>query len=184
MMKLLVACLATAVRGTELTQPQALTVSLSWFDSPLQSAFKVQNKPTAAALKLRGGSLAEVSVGTVNLVNAIYYGGYGVPLLIDGDKFFGPDGIAPYQNKDIEGPVGKFFSKFTGAMFIALSAGYLFDKESITLAKQFGIGSALFVPLLVQNAKDEENFNSKLWKLQHFLHIPLTIITLMKAFKD
>ena len=63
-------------------------------------------------LKLRGGNaLADVSVGTVNLVNAIYYGGYGVPLLIDGDKFFGPSGMMPYQNKDIEGPVGKFFSK-------------------------------------------------------------------------
>ena len=89
----------------------------------------------------------------------------------------------PYQNKDIEGPIGKFFSKFTGAMFIALSSGYLFDKDSTTLAKQFGIGSALFVPLLIKNAKDEANFNKKLWTLQQFIHIPLTIFTLMKAFK-
>ena len=34
------------------------------------------------------------------------------------------------QAKDIEGTIGKFFSKFTGAMFLALSSGYLFDKES------------------------------------------------------
>ena len=75
------------------------------------SAFKVQPK-AEPLLKLRGGNaLADVSVGTVNLVNAIYYGGYGVPLLVDGDKFFGPSGMMPYQNKDIEGPVGKFFSK-------------------------------------------------------------------------
>ena len=47
------------------------------------SAFKVQSKPIEAPLlKLRGGSLADVSVGTVNLVNALYYGGYGVPLLV------------------------------------------------------------------------------------------------------
>merc|ERR1719305_258322 len=123
------------------------------------SAFKVQTTPVDNALKLRGG--------------------YGVPLLIDGDKFFGPDGMMPYQKKDIEGPVGKFFSKFTGAMFMALSAGYLFDKDSETLAKQFGIGSALFIPLLFKNAADDVNFNSKLWMLQKFIHIPLTVITLL-----
>ena len=146
------------------------------------SAFKVQTTPVDNALKLRGGNLAGISVGTVNLVNSLYYGGYGVPLLIDGDKFFGPDGMMPYQKKDIEGPVGKFFSKFTGAMFMALSAGYLFDKDSETLAKQFGIGSALFIPLLFKNAADDVNFNSKLWMLQKFIHIPLTVITLLKAF--
>ena len=146
------------------------------------NAFKVQPSPVDNALKLRGGNLAGVSVGTVNLVNALYYGGYGVPLLVDGDQFFGPDGMMPYQKKEIEGPVGKFFSKFTGAMFVALSAGYLFDKDSVTLAKQFGIGSALFVPLLFKNAADGENFNGKLWAIQKLIHIPLTIVTLLKAF--
>ena len=67
-------------------------------------------------------------------------------------------------------------------MFIALSSGYLFDKDSSILAKQFGIGSALFIPLLLKNTKDEANFNTKLWTLQQFIHIPLTVITLMKAF--
>jgi hypothetical protein len=90
--------------------------------------------------------------------------------------------MAPYQRKDIEGPVGKFFSRFTGAMFVALSSGYLFDKESTTLAKQFGIGSALFVPLLFKNAQDDTNFNKMLWQVQKFIHIPLTVLTLMKAF--
>ena len=48
-------------------------------------AFKVQ--PVDNVLKLRGGNaLADVSVGTINLVNAVYYGGYGVPLMIDGDQ--------------------------------------------------------------------------------------------------
>ena len=52
------------------------------------SALKVQ--PLDKALKLRGGGgLADVTVGTINLVNAVYYGGYGVPLVLDGDKFFG-----------------------------------------------------------------------------------------------
>jgi hypothetical protein len=36
------------------------------------TAFKVQSKPIDNVLALRGGSLADVSVGTVNLVNAIY----------------------------------------------------------------------------------------------------------------
>ena len=67
-------------------------------------------------------------------------------------------------------------------MFLAISSGYLFDKDSTVLAKQFGIGSALFIPLLVKNAQDESNFNTKLWKIQHLIHIPLTIITLLKAF--
>ena len=135
--------------------------------------------------ELRGGAgLCDVSVSTINLVNAVYYGGYGVPLAVDGDKFFGPDGMMPYQKKDIEGPVGKFFSRFLGVMFMSLASGYLFDKESITLTKQFGLGSLGFIPLLVKNAKDEANFNKPLWVLQHFIHIPLTIVTLTKGFKD
>ena len=147
------------------------------------SALKVQ--PLDKALKLRGGGgLADVTVGTINLVNAVYYGGYGVPLVLDGDKFFGPDGMAPYQKKNIEGPVGKFFSRFVGVMFLALSSGYIFDKESKVLTKQFGLGSLGFIPLLITNAQDEANFNKPLWLLQHFIHIPLTIVTLLKGFKD
>ena len=36
------------------------------------SAFKVQTTPVDNALKLRGGNLAGISVGTVNLVNSLY----------------------------------------------------------------------------------------------------------------
>ena len=115
--------------------------------------------------------------------NALYYGGYGVPLLVHHDKFFGPDGPISYTKKNVgDSAIGTFFSRFTGVMFLALSAGYLFDKDSSTLAKQFGLGSAGFIPLMVMNSKDDVNYETKMWKLQHFIHIPLTIITLIKAF--
>ena len=98
-------------------------------------------------------------------------------------KFFGPDGPISYTKKNVgDSAIGTFFSRFTGVMFLALSAGYLFDKDSSTLAKQFGLGSAGFIPLMVMNSKDDVNYETKMWKLQHFIHIPLTIITLIKAF--
>ena len=150
------------------------------------SGFKVAApKPADKALKLRGGSgLAGVSVGTINLVNALYYGGYGVGLAIDHDKFFGPDAIVSYTRKDVgESAIGKFFSRFTGVMFLAVSSGYLFEADSATLAKQFGLGSLGFVPLLFKNSQDDENYKTKMWKLQHLIHIPLTIFTFLKAFK-
>jgi len=68
-------------------------------------------------------------------------------------------------------------------MFCALSAGYLIDKESTMLAKQFGLGSLGFVPLLFMNSQDDTNYKAKMWKMQHLIHLPLTALTLLKAFK-
>ncbi|EOD41797.1 hypothetical protein EMIHUDRAFT_194322 [Emiliania huxleyi CCMP1516] len=147
------------------------------------SALKVSKTSVPKpVLKLRGG---EIDIPTVNLVNALYYGGYGVPLLVNHDKFFGPDGIISYTKKNIgdESAIGLFFSRFTGVMFCALSAGYLIDKESTMLAKQFGLGSLGFVPLLFMNSQDDTNYKAKMWKMQHLIHLPLTALTLLKAFK-
>jgi len=68
-------------------------------------------------------------------------------------------------------------------MFCALSAGYLIDKESTMLAKQFGLGSLGLVPLMFMNSQDDTNYKAKMWKMQHLIHLPLTALTLLKAFK-
>ena len=133
--------------------------------------------------KLRGGALDALSLTTVNLINAIYYGGYGVPLIINHDAAFGPDGIVSYTKKPIAGTIGNFFARFTGIMFIALSSGYLFAKDSAVLAKQFAIGSLAFIPLMTSNSQDEANFNTPMWKAQHLIHIPLALVTAIKAFE-
>ncbi len=133
--------------------------------------------------KLRGGALDALSLGTVNLINAIYYGGYGVPLVVNHDAAFGPDGLVSYTKKPIAGTIGNFFARFTGIIFIALSAGYLFAKDSALLTKQFAIGTLASIPLLTINSQDEANFNTPLWKAQHVLHIPLAVVTAIKAFQ-
>jgi hypothetical protein len=133
--------------------------------------------------KLRGGALDALSLTTVNLVNAIYYGGYGVPLILNHDAAFGPDGLVSYTRKPIAGTIGNFFARFTGIMFVAVSAGYLFAKDSAVLAKQFAIGSLAFIPLMTMNSQDEANFNTPMWKAQHVIHIPLAIVTAIKAFQ-
>ena len=61
------------------------------------SALKLQNqKPVAPVLKLRGGFDIS-SASDLNLLSMLYYGGFGVTLYADPERFYGQGGIVPYD---------------------------------------------------------------------------------------
>lgn len=119
--------------------------------------------PAGQALLLRGGgSLCDMfKPKVVNIANAFYYGSFGLTLAIDYATFFGPKGCLPYITTDVMDPVGKFFSRSVGVIYISLFLTYLVQPDSTLLTTQFGIVSLCLLPLFVMNVMDKDGYFSK-----------------------
>ncbi len=113
------------------------------------SALKLAQAPAAPALKLRGGFDLS-SVDDLNLLSMLYYGGFGVTLYADPEKFYGHQGLLPYDAV-AAGPVGTFRGRAFGSMMTAMAAAAYLDRSSSTVLKMFSIASVLILPLMVQN---------------------------------
>lgn len=145
------------------------------------AAFKVANAPVSKPdlLKLRGGFDIS-SVSDLNLLSMIYYGGFGVTLYADPEKFYGKDGIVPYDAV-AAGPIGTFRGRAFGAAMTAMAAAAYIDRESSTVLKMFSVASILMLPLMASNTQDD-NFAKEQWKIQIVVHAIVTALQCKTAF--
>ena len=98
-----------------------------------------------------------------NLVNALYYGGYGITLLANPNLFFGPNGILPYFRHDFEGG-GLWMARAMGACLVGLASGTYFAPKSRLSSKMNLVAHTCMWPLFPMAVADPKNFTSWLWK--------------------
>lgn len=108
------------------------------------------------------------------------YGGFGVTLYADPEKFYGHKGIVPYDAV-AAGPVGTFRGKAFGAAMTAMAVAAYLERDSTTVLKMFSVASLLMVPLMASNMNDD-NFAKEQWKIQLVVHGILTALLCKTAF--
>ena len=124
-----------------------------------------------------------IDTKTLNTINSLYLGGFGLGLYLDPNAF-ADSGMSPLKyTADAEGPVGEFLGRAFGGMMLAMSTAGYFAPESEGVMKMYAVAEALFTPLLIKNIKDESgSMKTGMWKLQALMHIPLAALSLYKAF--
>ena len=124
-----------------------------------------------------------IDTKTLNTINSLYLGGFGLGLYLDPNAF-ADSGPSPLKyTADAEGPVGEFLGRAFGGMMLAMSTAGYFAPESEGVMKMYAVAEALFTPLLIKNIKDESgSMKTGMWKLQALMHIPLAALSLYKAF--
>ena len=139
------------------------------------------SRPPDVSRVVRSG--LAIDTKTLNTINSLYLGGFGLGLYLDPNAF-ADSGMSPLKyTADAEGPVGEFLGRAFGGMMLAMSTAGYFAPESEGVMKMYAVAEALFTPLLIKNIKDESgSMKTGMWKLQALMHIPLAALSLYKAF--
>merc|ERR1719174_25480 len=104
------------------------------------------------------------------MLGAVYYGGFGLTNLVNGELFFGPSGFLPYFNTE-SGAVGDFYARGFGAFLLALASGHFLSGASVALCKQFTVGAILIMVPFIFALRDPDNFKALMFKGQVAMHL-------------
>ena len=124
-----------------------------------------------------------IDTKTLNTINSLYLGGFGLGLYLDPNAF-ADSGMSPLKyTADAEGPVGEFLGRAFGSMMLAMSTIGYFGPESEGALKMFAAAFSLFTPILLKNIGDESGaMKTSTWKLQVLMHLPLVVLSVYNGF--